>query len=70
MPNTYKFLLEVIWVYESILGGEEDVLNELLVTERSDIVIGVNSVLPDHALVDAARIHPFRFWMFPTSSCK
>ena len=54
-------------MYESILGGEEDVLNELLVAEGRDIVIGVNSVVPDHALVDATRIHPLRLRMFPTS---
>ena len=69
MLSTYKFLLEVVRVYESILGGEEDVLNEFLIAERSDIVIGVNSVVPDHALVDATRIHPFRLGMLPTSSC-
>ena len=66
--STYKFLLEVVRVNESILGAEEDVLDELLVTEGCDIVVGVDSVVTHHGRVDTTRIHPLGLRMLPTTT--
>jgi len=53
----HKFLLEVIRVDEGILGAEEDVLDELVVAERRDVVVEEGVVLHEPR-VDPARVHP------------
>ena len=67
--STYKFLLEVIWVNESILGTEEDVLYELLVWQWRHLVEGVGCVMLHEHRVNTTRVHPLWFcYTAPTTA--
>ena len=60
--STYKFLFEVIWVNQRILGAEQDVLYELLVWQGGHLVEGVRGVMLHEHGVNAARVHPLGLW--------
>ena len=59
--STYVVLLEVVRVAQGVLGGQDDVLEELAVGERRDLVMlaaEVEGQLLHRAGVEAARVDP------------
>ena len=65
---TYKFLLEVVRVNKSILGAEEDVLDEFLVGERRHLVVGEDGVISYKGRINPTRIDPLGLGSSPTAA--
>ena len=75
--STYVVLLEVVRVAQGVLGGQDDVLEELAVGERRDLVMlaaEVEGQLLHRAGVEAAGVdplglgHPVTFEVTPVTS--